>query len=609
MRSIVSIAAVSMAAIGYFGGSAHASEQCEGDQCTTLSVLVAYTNEAKAVTDANPVSCSSIVSDPKVTAIYSDLSIKQADSTTTQVTHPCQSGSENDEFIESNNSTESINNLINISMAELNQVYADSGMGNIKFELAGAPYAIDTDYVEGDWYKPALSINSGESVILDCYGVDYHNDCLVRTLASEFPMAGELVKARNYHNAPKAMRKLSKERAARNADIVVLLVSDNYQNLGGLALEVGVIDKKNAYTVLRASLATAPAYTFIHEVSHLLGAGHVVFEESGIGMRTDVMATDGTTTNRAIVYAETAKQSCVKAKAASQQDQIRTIMAYDGHCPIKDEDGSVVGKCPALPFISNPSVAVSYNGSDYKLGTSQCNNASILKRFAGRMSLFGEALPDIEDIDEVSKAEKMAKTYSIDLGYSKFNTLNYKTDSAYWGYWNNLTNTRKGAQLGLKNQLGQVESPQKVVKVTDSFLGKSVQDLPVRVVSDFGFDEMPPMAVSDGFTTQFPFNPGVLQISGLNPNASYTFRLFPGGKNIQKHFFETFKFSGLKTNQKQVVTHSSPNIMRFVEVKGIKPTSSGVINLRVETGKTNSGSFQGTLFSSTSLNALEFWSE
>lgn len=601
MKFLSCLSAIGLATVSSLSSYAYSSEQCEGGACTTISVMVAYTQEAEAaISNGKKVTCSSITGNAKVVDIYDGLSIVGSDGNSVPVTHPCQPNGENGDFIAANNQTNNyMKNVANIGIAELNTIFADSGLGRVTFELAGEPYSLGS-YEEQSWYTPLASQEEGEPTQGYCGLIDYSTDCVARFVASQAPIAGEMVKARNYYNAPEAMQALSKERVKRHADIVVLLVSDRYET-GGIAAEIGVQDKKNGYVALRADWANAPAFTFSHEVSHLFGAGHVELMKTQLienfdyaDIRMDPIASDGTVTNRGIVVPN---DGVTCAGVDSESTARRTIMVYDDYCK----------NCLPVPFISNPNVKLEAEGGAYDLGSNKCNNAEIVNRFADRIASFGEALEPIEELDEASKTQRMVKTYSIDFGFDTYRFSSYTTVSQYWGYWNNLTNPNEGAEIELKNQLGQSSTPRTQIKVVNGFYGRSAQDTLTSALADFGLDEMPPMAIADGFSSMFPFNPGVFKISGLNPNVTYSFKLFAGGANVTWNQFETFKFSGETHFQKEVVAKSSPNFMNFVEVSGIKPTQGGDIFIRVESGITNNGRSIGSFFSTTNINALEFW--
>jgi hypothetical protein len=138
------------------------------------------------------------------------------------------------------------------------------------------------------------------------------------------------------------------------ADVSVLIIDSSENCLAGQALKL-MADDAHAFAVVHYDHATAPDYTFAHEIGHLQGATHEVdgpaghFKPYGHGFQKDV-----------------------------DEPLWRTIMAYDCR----------PNPCPRVPYWSNPRITAPspYVGA---MGTTATNdNARVLNETATTVASF-----------------------------------------------------------------------------------------------------------------------------------------------------------------------------------------------------------------------------
>lgn len=233
-----------------------------------ISLLVVYTDSARTWANTTGVSCSQLISN------NSDKLSKA--SALTGISHPCYTVSG------LGNSTSSIDNLIDISLAELNQIYANSGLTDVSFSLAGSALI---ENANGTKYSEAFDED-----------IEGHNEPAAQSIALSAGIPQQLYRLRNKDDDATAndiiINSIHDLRAQTGADLVIMLVNgDDAEpenggplaalglNIGGLAMGIGVRDPRNGFAALRIQSSNAPSYVFSHEVSHLFGANHYDFRE------------------------------------------------------------------------------------------------------------------------------------------------------------------------------------------------------------------------------------------------------------------------------------------------------------------------------------------
>jgi hypothetical protein len=574
-----------------------ATPTCTEAQPCTIDVMVAYTQAADDW--AMNQSCSQLlIQDGSVDLLYDSISAVAIDGSgnpmSVDLEHPCSTNSElGNATDEELGHSPGIKNLIDISIAELNHIYRNSGLEFVQFNLASY-YQIDPEYNEGCW------LNESEDTCPDNWKQDnesLHTDAGIQAISQSVPMIGELVKARSANNAPEAMRNINLERKNVHADVVVVLVAEDYNEgadlseLAGISTGTGAIDPKNAFAVLDVSHATAPDFTFSHEVSHLIGAGHNELNNQ-IFLEQDPISPDGSTSNRGFARCET---------SGGAERLYRTVMSYGPEI------------CAVVPYLSTPGKEIFLDGLNNNpaefaiLGTTERDNVSSVLNFAPDISNFGESLTAAGLIDRSNRI-------GIDLGYDTYVDREYKTltsVNSYWGVWNNLTEYKKGHYIGAKAAGEEAIVTQTgfetaiVVEVSNSFASRNIQSNAGRVFASFGTEDFPPMAVADGFEAEFPWNRGELEISGLDTSETYSFRFFGGNQTITKLRSVKVEVKGANYDSNTDVIHNyvtAPNLLRTADISGIQPTSSGVITINVVS--------EGPWFWTRSgIGAMEFWPE
>jgi hypothetical protein len=150
----------------------------------------------------------------------------------------------------------------------------------------------------------------------------------------------------NLRNGQAGLQIVPKLRDAFAADLVTLIVEQLESGICGSSYAVattmtpGFAD--NAYNVLRRSCAIGPAYSFGHELGHLMGAQHDWFVDDYHGGNYSY--------SHGFVY------------NPSTGPRWRTIMAYNDQC--------APNTCTRIPFWSNPSIITNTVAMGVPSGTS-----------------------------------------------------------------------------------------------------------------------------------------------------------------------------------------------------------------------------------------------
>lgn len=559
------------------------SANCSASQPCIVDVMVAYTERAAAWSQREQgVSCSALTAEAQ-DAIYSRVQLQLPEANEAQkLVHPCRAQPEHFASIPSG-----MPQLIAIAMAELNDIYANSQLP-VRFRLVAEHQLMNADgsaYVEGSWLEPD---NEG-------YRESRHPDDLARLLSDNLPIVGELVKARNRERTPFAFQQMAAIKAQAQADLVVMLVAENYggANVMGIAASVGAKKAENAVAVLQVQGAITPGFAFAHEVSHLLGAGHYEFKSAlDLGavklLSLDAIHSDG------LEYARS---------AMSPDQRFATLMGGTG-----DPQSYAI-----IPLLSNNRLQVVFDGDKQNPATlgSMDNSGKPLRDNASAVL---QGAPRIAELNaSVAPLNGMRpNAIAVDFGYEQFNNHNYQSvfePSSTYGYWNNLVQHRKGAKIGGKGRplLTQNGSQSAIeIKVSSSFSGKNVPPWIVRAFSDFAYDNLPAAAVSDGFYALSNWNDGELTIENLDPKQLYSFEFFGAGPSLAKHRVTEFRIKGAldsseaHTFSTQLTTE--PNILRETTINGVRPRADGRLVITVS-GATN------WIWHTANLNAMRFWPE
>ena len=555
---------------------------CQDASLCTIDVLVAYTdNAAKWSEQGQGTSCASLQASG-ADDLFAKLTVRKESGEAFQaIKHPCRSQSA------LGTSQDAMDNLIKIGMAELNAIYQNSGLA-VHFRLVGThrlSHADGSPYQEGSW--------------LDGDGIgargDRHEDDVARLLSDNLPFLGELVKARNVAESPDAFRALAAAKSAKKADIVVVLVGDNYggPTVRGIASAIGVMDPKNAVAVLQVQGALAPIFAMSHEVSHLMGAGHYEFKSA---LNLDVV-----------------KLLALDAVNSYGHDYARAVMTPDLKYATVMGGADKAENYQILPFLSNTAVEVAFDGDeDNAITLGESGAPGRIGRDNAKAIMQSVALIEQFDGQGEKNSPEKADRIAIDFGYDTFNQHSYQTSTQAegpYGYWNNLVNHRKNARIGGEENpiLTQSGAPTEIeLVVSSSFSGKITPPWIVRAFSDFGFDSLPPMAVSDGFYALSNWNSGELTLENLNEKARYTFEFFGSGPSLAVTRKTRFSVSGRNAEGESetfgAILTTEPNIFRSATLSGVRPLADGSLTIKVS-GET------AWVWHTASLNALRFWQE
>lgn len=599
----------------------------------TVKVVVAYTDDAKAWANENKVSCNQLLADPTTAAKLNAIK------TLTNIRHVCELD------FTLGRSTNYIDNLIRISIAETNKVYKDSGINNVNLVLADQ-YLV-TGYKEG---VAATEIK--------------HPEALVSTMINNqgLRIVPELAGLRDQNDASandKLLNAIHARRSNVQGDIVVLLTNGTYNNVmmegksikgtGGLAAGIGVDNPDEGFATLMVDGATAPHFAFAHEVSHLFGANHDKVRILAPGLvngSQDVIA--GTphmanvTINGATVskidgwgYVNSNYPIGTTADPSNYYDGYNDLMGYVGCSETQVTDPVTqqkrTAKCLGLPILSTltPGAGVSttvlYGDTGNLSATAKRrDNASAVAAGAAKVANFGERLSTAKDPAMATGATKVGIDFGEDPSYGwnftvsptdarKILTATYTMDYDFKTpatlFWNNVTSRTDTTEKPLLNQKG-VDSGFKFA-ITGSFAGRTATGLfshdgkapyAAQVFQAYGLDEMPATALADGFLSK-QATQGKFEIRGLNPNARYFFKIFgsmESGENGRVAQYDIKGENGVTTSIKLPV-HG--NIFRFAKAAYVRPQANGVIEITVKPDASVPSSV------SVPINALEFYQQ
>jgi len=243
------------------------------------------------------------------------------------------------------------------------------------------------------------------------------------------------------------------------------------------------------------------------------------------------------------------------------------------------------------------------------------NNARVVGNAAARLAGFGESLtaPTAPVLDKIG----------IDFGYDTtlgwllstspvsvlYQSINYKScdQSCPDEFWNNATNRRSSApELPLVDQQGNPTSAK--LAITRSFHGQKKVPNIIASSFSFGIDEMPTMAMTDGFTAVRLFSTPRFELRGLDKDETYALTFFGSSSPVDSKRVLKLKVTGRDASGSALVEQQGQavhaNIYRFTDFTGIRPNADGVIKVEVIPDM-----FSVPFFTSVTLNAMEFYQE
>lgn len=586
-------------------GTALSPLAAQAQTVNTVKVVVAYTADALAWANEQKVTCPTLLS---TTATKQALAKIKA---LTNIGHVCESSST------LGRSSSYIDNVINIAIAETNKVYKDSGINNINLVLADR-FLVSSGGVN---YKEGLlssELSHPEPAVL--------NQLKYQTIPIE------MIKLRNRNDTKNSnvsiLNMVHARRAAVQGDIVVMLTgpkSNDYTNTDGsvsemtpgVAAAIGADNPDEGFAVLTADLATAPAFTFAHEVSHLFGANHYDIRIQGpylLNISQDVLAGTPFMVDNKIsawgfydsTYQWKWQDPLKPANTLSDAKGYRDLMTYGDYCD-----------CVALPILStlNPGAGVNripYGTANDASGKRR-DNASAVAAGAAKIAGFGERLSSMADPVLATGAKKIGLAFGEYPAYGINDNNGFTYDAKYDLRvpanlnWNNITSLSDTAEKALINQSGQNSGVRLAITAPfaqRSFIAAFQHDGKAPYLTQgalaYGLDEMPAMAMADGLVSKRA-QQGKFELRGLNPNATYFFKLYgsqEAGANIRVAHYQ-IKGAGGVVQDVALPTHG--NLFRFGKLKGVKPQSNGVIEIAVVPDAAVPDN------ASVPLNAIEFY--
>ena len=425
-----------------------------------------------------------------------------------------------------------IRNLINISIAEINQVYKNSGAAHVQFRLVDVVELSD-DFVE--------KFPAGEVL---------HEEATFQVAGWFLSHMRHMVKFRNFDKTDVAFKSAHESRLKSRADISVLLLKGkfNFLHSAGIAADVLADSPKNTVAILDINGAAFPRYVFTHEVSHLLGAHH------------------GAHRGEQETYSELVK---------AQVDPVGSAYFPDGQSFAGEINGkkyatimSACEDCARMPFLSNP---------DIKIGPAQLPIGDSLSRLENNVRVVAENAIGISKMDEAwvraYQAEKapLSQKIGVDFGFDQLNNVSYKADQN----WNAVTNPYSGTMLTLQNELGEV-TPIKL-EIISGFGGVGLAHFSAQAVIGYGIDEMPVMSMVDGFFATKEQPAPAIVLSGLNPRKSYSLTVFGSADVFNQPLKTKYILTGKSNTEGTLMV--AGNMMRFLTFKNLQSTDQGTLQL------------------------------
>jgi len=577
-----------------FVQTATASSSTEKHQ---IDIVVAYTHEAGVWANQNAFDCeylmeqheeekdgfvttaaqaikaAEVVSVAKANSFSDSLTDERAEEL--RFTHICnQTEPELDE-------TRGIDQLIEIANQELNQIYINSGIDNVNFNIKkivpmGAYSEFDIRYgkhPEGLYRSKNLFFNPPVYTELRRLRERTHYDfCEFDGTNNDYALYGwspEICK----QNAS-SVEDLHQIRLQEKADLLIVLtvppseVLDDTNVTGiGEAAGVGIEAAQNGIAWVSIKHATAPSYTYAHEISHLMGANHYSLNEIlGNVIQPNVLNPDlGIVDNfgyigeispyldlRPEYYpnetgAEEYRTLSALKSALDEFTHYGTLMSESGQCAKYfiemnasesngcSNEGKFTDRFLVLPVLSYSSNAISRAiplGSNYR----KRENARSVKNTVERVSLLSNQLDRIKSVKQVR--EKMGIDFGFTESYSgasvntpdKRNIKNESGQVLVEETWLNLTSVSKGTF--------DTGSSGLAVEIIESFGSRKYAEIPVQasIASELG--EMPVTARMDSFTTTwkkqtwFDRQPSAIKLSGLDSQACYSLRIFSSSNAV-----------------------------------------------------------------------------
>lgn len=620
------------------GSSALASEGKSPVAKRVIDVLVVATDEAIKWAGEREFACSKIVTEeegeefdwlayeqarkraePNVVDYYQDIDINDIKHHVYKVSslfglqHPCQGSFKLGQVepragltIPERNLVYTYN-LIQISLAETTKIFANSGIDNVEFRLVGWKVSSDRG-VSGD--KEGAIVSYPDISGYRAFGNPWPKHANVgievaaRIAKVASPIRGEVVSLRNLSYPGRSeqesqLDRVHQYRKDHQADVVVMLTRRR-KSIIGEASWIGIESADNAYAWASIGQATAPQYTFAHELAHLFGGGHYG-NESILGASFDTHAPvadfevdahgNSFADNQGFIGEYLHKTAddweipyyygTLLAKFADCQNYIGQLSQPISPSPCSAERDVVFNyNYVFLPVIANINRQLQLpSGKVLDLGKKfSRNNARTIANAIERFTRFDE--------DFAAKKMSSAKKIGIDFGRKYEGWTDYRTKSDVYPFWNNMTEIE--SYRAYVNLIYQNGSRSGIRAVITSGFDKSVvaSTLTELSLSEGGVADMPVMAMTDGFSTR---SRGSVKLENLKSDGvSYHLRIFSSA-STHSHYRPTrvtvlrgsVGNSGSEAEKPTLIYNTQLNTNQFFVFEGVIPDEEGVIEFEI----------------------------
>ena len=520
-------------------------------------------------------------------------------------------------------------NLIQISLAETNKIFVDSGINNVEFRLVGWELSKD----DSGLVKTYPDINGYRS-----FGKPWpkHANVAVelsaRVAKSVSSVRGEVASLRNLSyrgqsTQEKTLDRVHQYRLDHEADVVILLTRPRKEIIGE-ASWIGVESADNAYAWASIAQATAPQYTFAHELAHLLGAGHYG-NENVLGASFDTFAPVPDFDKDEHGHSFVDNQGFIGEYVHKTADgwefpfYYGTLLSKYGDCQgYVSQLESPLSPSPChgdvemvfnynyifLPVISNIAKDLRLpSGERLALGRRfSRNNARTMTNAVDRFMRFNESF--------TAKKMDPSKKIGIDFGRKFQGWTDYRTKSDSFPFWNNMTNPEP--YRAYDNLIYQDGSRSGIRAVISGGFEKNAvaSTLAEIVLSEGGAADMPVMAMTDGFSTRT--RAGV-KIENLKTDGStYQLRLFSSASVYSLYrpakitvIRGSVGSAGGEKGKNSLVYSTQLNTNQFFVFEGVVPDEDGSIELEISPFESISIGNKAIKDFAVNLNALEIFED
>lgn len=603
---------------------------------TNIDVLVVYTDKVSQWASTHTIGCPQLSEAARQNndRVYS----------LTGYQHPCVArqgfAARTDDHVQ---------NIVDIALQEMNDTYHNSGLINLRFQLAAAVKIQDN----GLMYDERFSASNIQHNFPFAYGI-----------ARGSGIPNQLYQLRNRLDKADAnatlLNTVHSLRERYNADLVVMLVDgsavepeNRTLNIDGLAMAIGVSNPRDGFAALKANVAISPYYGFVHEVSHLLGANHYnirmipgygpadnnlefpdfsqgqvdnwgfqnTVDDSGkplFNMYSDVMTGVRDALGNSVLAPVNAVGKKVVANVGWEADKDTNGTCIRKEIPDSTVSPLTITAIPALSTLrtrfSKPlkmgnlahtdETACLMVQSTLEDGTQEVrlvtlkdtdstprNARRIVSKYAAKAAGFSNQLTSIVD--------QQAPAVAIDFGPDLFTSPMFNYDdktinpacsqtASKTCHWNNITQFDVSTTpYLLLDQNG--EDSMARLSITKAFHGAN-RLLPALSASlAYGRDEAAVMTNTDYFMATQGYPAPELTITGLDSQQSYVVRVFGTANASTEFLVANYYLTSNNGRGKPITTMKSlgthNNISRFTEYRHIKPLNE-TVTLRVEADAT-----------------------